>query len=425
MEPVTPAAAPGVDPNPGQGVKVSEIVRIKSEFYDNQLMKARTMMSYWQRQRETLEGIEVIFMEPGEHSINQYLSEFFNAWQDLSINPESEATRIALREQAVTLTNVVRDIYSRLFDLSNDLAAELEVSINEVNNLAREIASLNEDIVYLQSLGKKSNELLDERDKRLHELAELIDIRVVQKANGALEVIAGQRTLLHDDRYFELKMEYTEEGKVYLVNDRGMQLYPSGGKLESIIYSYNETFPCYMGHLDRMVEELVSRVNELHLQGYDLYGNQAGCFFAPLLQAAPGEKALPPSLRFRVAEEIIEDVNRIAASAKPQSPGDGSLALSIAGLSNERCIAQGTTTFSDYFRGFISQLGVEGRESERAVVAMRATMDQLEMVRESISGVSLDDEMLDMIQFQHAYNAASKFLSILDEMLFTLINELG
>ena len=103
MKALVPAAAPGVITPPGYGVEVSDISRVKSEFYDDQIRKGLTAQKYWERMKETTEAIESILQEPGESGINATLSEFFDAWQELSVNPENHAVRIGLREQAETL----------------------------------------------------------------------------------------------------------------------------------------------------------------------------------------------------------------------------------------------------------------------------------------------------------------------------------
>ena len=110
-------------------------------------------------------------------------------------------------------------------------------------------------------------------------------------------------------------------------------------------------------------------------------------------------------------------------------PGDGSVALKIArlreALTMEKDGGEGTATFSDFFRGVIANLGVEGRETQRMSVSLENVRDRIQERQEAVSGVSLDDEMLNMIQYQHAYNAAARFLNVLDEMLGVMFSEIG
>ncbi len=132
---------------------------------------------------------------------------------------------------------------------------------------------------------------------------------------------------------------------------------------------------------------------------------------------------------FQISDDI-EDTKSIAASSKwadldAEEPGNGHKALDIAGLREKMAMSDGTATFQEYLRGFIADLGVEGRESERMSHNMENVAGSMREQEQAISSVSLDDEMLDLLQFQHAYNAAAKFLSTFDQMLATLISEVG
>lgn len=441
MQALVPPAVPGVSTSPGYGVAVSDITRLKSEFYGEQIMKALTDQHYWERLGQTIDGIEAIFQEPDENGINIYLNEFFDAWQEVSVNPESYAARISLREQAVSLTGLVRDIYERLDEFKYDVEKELDTVISQVNSLAAEIAGLNEKITYLQALGQKSNEMLDERDLRLQELSELVDIRVNQRTNGSVEVLAGGRLLLHDNRSFELKKGFDESGKAFIENNLGAELSVKGGALRGMLESYNEVFPRYMDGLDDFVSALVEEVNDLHNEGYGLDGEKFGeegenhYFFEPNPEN-PGSAAKS----FAVAQHILDDPGRIAAASSIIEevegegtkiiplPGDGSNALKIAQL-RENLVSFGDeknkATFHDYYRGMIADLGVEGRETNRMLQSFITVADRLKEQQESVSSVSLDDEMLNMVQYQHAYNAAARFLNVFDEMLAILLSELG
>ena len=677
MKALVPAAVPGVETPPGYGVEVSDIERIRSEFYDNQIITAITNRSYWDRLSETLGSIETIFLEPGDMGINTALSDFFDAWQEVSVNPESYAVRISLREQAETLINVVGGIYERLDDLKFDLDKEISATVNDINGLAREIAELNKSIMFMQAIGKKSNEMLDERDKRLQELSEIINIRTIKKDNGGVEVLAGGRILVQDDRYFKLHTEeITDEDKlqdqIFIYNEMDSMLNITGGKLKGLLQSYNNEVFAYQRAVDELVFTLVLEVNALHREGSGLEGSVGVNFFEQWEDVMPGEIAIdklslelgaakdenitglnmekwpdynkllsgnytistgvvpddPPYLanaevaatyslnsdslvqeatvgddttlnssilfevtkvgddhvyvnyylyhtdkagntsfgegvkklytggedntleyssrnepgdilesltldlnladtgnfsagdkfvvnvaaagaadeqtyslahngdavhklvlnedtlngqanemkffqldknsgehrdviwyvtidelvdepeaasfsvepyqpqnindyihravkKFRISSEVRSDLAHIAAAESRDAVGDGANALSIARLRDAKVMQGDKATFHDYFRGMIAELGVAGREAERMTLAMGAVEVRMREHQESVSGVSLDDEMLNLIQFQHSYNAAAKFLSTIDEMLEVLINNTG
>ncbi|HAP31730.1 MAG TPA: flagellar hook-associated protein FlgK, partial [Firmicutes bacterium] len=395
LEALVPPAVPGVVTPPGYGVAVSRIDRVTSRFYTHQLMQGLTAEHYWGRLGETLGGIETMFLEPGETGINAQLGEFFDAWQELSVNPESFAARVSLREQAQALIGTVRDVYTRLDGLKYDLQKETEAVLPEVNTIAAEVAALNQKIVQLHALGKRSNEILDQRDLQLQELSKRLNIRVIERGNGSLEVQAGGRILLHDDHHYPLEL-LTEADRISIVNNIGAVLDVSGGTLEGLLESYNRVIPHYQEALDRLVYQLVGAVNGQHRAGLGLDGSLGNDFF----RALPEQNRAAAS--FSLDTNILADLNRIAAANATTGPGNGINALNIAGLRVQSLMGGGTATFHDYYRSMIANLGVEGREAARMHHAMQAATDSFRARQDAVAGVSLDDEMLSLIQFQHA-----------------------
>jgi len=681
LQALVPPAVAGVETPPGYGVDVSAINRIKSEFYNDQIRQSLTAESYWSQLGETLTTIEVIFLEPGETGINTYLGEFFDAWQEVSVNPENYATRVSLVEQAETLTGVIQEMYNGMEDLNRNLEKEIDNSISEINVLAEEIADLNKKIVFLRTTGKNSNELLDERDLRLQELSEIIDITVWEKSNGAVEVLAGERILLHDEVYFPLEKvvslnEATQEMEISIQNSLGFQLNLQGGELQGVMESFNSVLPFYRAALDDLVYNLVQEVNTIHREGYGLDGSTGLNFFETWVEPLPGdiiigtdsldsedlvlgadpqtnitgisfssgtkdsqkllngdysietelnytedssagiissygtnnqvlaggvdvaddndlnssilfevtkldgdqiylqysyshtkvndegeletvagegvkilsagelnedisfgsdadwtleldleledvlnfsvgdkfivqvaaaggtgsdhiklagtaegatetvyaitaqtgafegeqkweffqldestgehrkvtlfvevnglitepaaasfavgpfapensrEYIFQAAAKFKVNPYLLENKEAVAAAKTTDTPGDGTGALEIARLREKLVEEVGNTTFEDFFRGLMADLGVQGREAERLEANMHAIYENMVEQAESVAGVSLDDEMLNLVQYQQAYNAAAQFLSIFDEMLETLINEI-
>lgn len=420
LEALVPPAVPGVVTPPGYGVAISQIDRITSRFYNHQLMQGLTAEHYWGRLGETLEGIETMFLEPGETGINTHLGEFFDAWQELSVNPESFAARVSLREQAQALTGVVRDVYTRLDELRFDLQKETEAVLTEVNTIAAEVASLNQKIVQLQALGKRSNEMLDQRDLRLQELSKHLNIRIIERANGSLEVQAGGSILIHDNYHYPLEIFSPAGGQIGIRNYMGNVLEAGGGNLEALLESYNRVIPHYQEALDSLVYRLVDAVNRQHQAGVGLDGSTGNNFF----QALPGQNRAAAS--FSLHTDIRDNLSRIAAASLPATgPGNGANALNIAGLRAELVMSSDTATFHDYYRSMIAGLGVEGREAARMHQAMQAATEGFRARQDAVAGVSLDDEMLSLVRFQHAYTAAARYLSTLDSMLELMLNELG
>lgn len=418
LAPAVPALATGVSLVPGYGVEIRAITRIRSEFFHTQMMSSDSFLSYWESRLETLQGVETLFMEPGLNGLAGYLNDFFDFWQELSSSPESAATRMSLREQAISLTDAVGDTYLRLTDLQIEFRNELIKQVQEVNQLAAEVAVINDHIIFAGALGENPNALLDQLDLALEQLSGLMDIQVYRKNNGAVEILAGGRLLVQDQRHYDLSLQ-AEGGRLTVVSSREIPLELRSGRLKGLEESINAIIPGLQSQLDELVSILVEELNGLHSQGYGLDGETGRCFFAEIEGGS-----VPASLQFKLDEAVLGDVTVIAAASSPGEPGNGESALGMARLRDANIMGGGSASLMDSYRGMISSLGVEGRESRRMAEAFREAVDQLRSRHESVTGVNLDEEALSMIQYEHAWQAAANFMGHIDRMLEILFREL-
>ena len=417
---VAPPPVAGVSMAPGNGVTVTGVIRVRSEFYHTQMINTASQRTYWETRREIFQGAEIIFMEPDECGINQYLNDFFDTWTELASSPESMAVREGLREQAENLVGTVRNVYLRLEDQKINYLEELEMCIAEVNRLAGVLSELNDKVRFVDALGRQSNELLDQIDLALEELTQLVDVRVHYKENGTVEVFAGGRLLVQEEHSFPVALELGTDGERRLIAANGSPLELRSGRILGILDAVNDEIPALQQELDRLVAALVAEINSLHRSGYGLEGETGHDFFVEI-----EENGVPAALQFAVSVKILESAGHIAAASQPNQPGGGENALAIARLRDTRLDALGGASIVDFYRGIITSLGVEGQECERMAQAYSTAESLLREQHLSISGVSLDEEILNMIQFQQAWNAAARFISYVDEMLSVLFNELG
>lgn len=416
-----PALTGGLSPSPGYGVEVAAITRMRSEFYHNQAMNAYSYLAYWEMNLEAYGGAEIVFMEPGESGLSGYFGDFFDSWQELSGSPESAAVRMSLRKQAVSFTDAVRDTYLRLGDLKVELENEFEKRVREINELAAEVAVINEQVTFAGALGESPNALLDQLDLALEQLSGLVDIRVYHKESGAVEIFAGGRLLVQDQQCYGLSLE-ARDNELRLLSSRGVPLEMRSGRLKGLEEAVNRIIPGLQGQLDEIVGCLVENVNALHRRGYGLDGESGRVFFAEI-----EDGALPISLQFKLDEAVLNDSAVIAAASRwgdAGEPGNGENALAMSRLCNENLMGAGNVSLMDAYRGMISSLGVEGRESERMGSAFQEVYAQLQSQHESVTGVNIDEEALDMIQFGYAWQAAANFIGHIDRMLESLFREL-
>ena len=207
MAAVVPPIVSGPSMAPGRGVVITDILRVRSEFYHAQMVSTGSHKAYWEMRREAFQGMEAILMEPDDYGINKYLGDFFDTWQELSSSPEDIAVRSGLAENAVSLTKSVEDVYLRLEDTRLDLTGELYMRVDEVNRMADTIAEINDKLRFIGALQQKSNELLDQLDLAIEDLAKLVDIRVHHKANGTVEIFAGGRIMVQENQAFHVSVK--------------------------------------------------------------------------------------------------------------------------------------------------------------------------------------------------------------------------
>lgn len=409
-----PAGGPG---QLGSGVDVTAIRRVRDSFLDHQFRSETQTLGFWEARQEVLSQLEMIFLEPSENGLSSLLSEFWGAWHELNKNPESMPVRISLREKARGLTDTIRLMYNNIDGLRQGVALDLATKVEEVNSLAAQMVDLNQQIVKVSALGQQPNDLLDQRDLLLDTLSRRLNIALAYKPNGTVEVHAGNRVLVQESQAFTLRAEIGTTSASITWEKNGQPTDIRDGDLHSLLEAYNTLLPAYQDGLNELVSTLVERVNAEHLSGYGLNNATGINFFAPI---APGE--VPETLFFRLSDEVLADVNNIAAASGASQPGDGSVALAIARLRSRLTMQGDTVTFENYYQNLLARLGTEGEESGRLVSLQGQLVRSLEIRREEAAGVSLDEEMLKMVQFQYAYQAAARFAAQMDEMLDVLIN---
>lgn len=414
----------------GTGVKVSDITRAKDIFLDSQVRVQSWISGRWEMKRGVLSQIEDIFAEPSDRGLASSLSNFLNSWHDLVSNPESMAIRSAIREQGRALSNAFNQSYASLASLQSDANENIKMIVREINTYIEEIAGLNEQINEATAVGSTPNDLLDKRDLLVDKLAALIDIRVVQANNNQVNIFVEGRTLVREKEATLLVAEpegvsSALDGQTLLVtvswSDNLSLVNLSDGKIKGLLDLRDVMIVDYANKLNILAGTIIEEFNSAHSLGYGLNGVSGLDFFA-------GTNAMDMSL----SQDIIDDLNNIAAAEEDpiaiSGPGDSRNALVLAQLKdlNSHAVPEiDGSTYQDYFASFIAALGIESSEANRVFENQEFLLAQLENRRQSVSGVSIDEELANMVMYQRAYEAAARVVTIMDEMLETIINRMG
>lgn len=457
----------------GQGVEFDSIRRVRESFLDNQYYSQNKFYGEWSVRADTMDKLEAIFNEPTESGVRQTMEAFWNAWQDLSKEPDNLTARAVVKERALAMTDAFNYTAKQLADFRSDLTENINVKATQINTIVSQIANLNQEIYRVEGLGNNANDLRDQRDVLMDDLSKIVNV-TVERTDSGYNVSMGGVELVTGNA---VATEVTGDSLAASFASGDLH----SGEVAGMIFSRDQVLPTYQKQLDSMIRTMVEGeisvtlpagtvlpdgteldgvtytganrtlaadttvtvkgINGLHKLGYTLTDGQpaaGGDFFV----MKPGYSEFSAE-SIAVSGDIVNNVSNIASSLRVYTDADGNekvvrgngdLALLIAGLRNQRMnfdpSGAGGTFLTDgtpdeFFRAVVGQLGVQAQEAYRQFDNQAILINQVDSARMSVSGVSLDEEMSNLIKFQHAYNAAARAMTTYDEMLDKIINGMG
>lgn len=446
----------------GTGVEFDSITRVREKFLDDQYRNENTNFGSWSIQRDTLEKLEAIVNEPSKTGFRTVMDNFYKSWSDLSKNPEDVTARRIVKETTLALTDAMNQISRQLDSLSQDLDSNIAVKGNEIQGYLGNIANLNSAIVKVESLGDNANDLRDQRDLMADKLSKIMNITVTDTPQGyqvqmnGQELVTGGAVQVTVDSAF-LNNAYTAgtltNGEVHgmirsrdtLVSDYRKQMDDLANTLANgdidITIPAGSVLPennslGLTGAARTLTSDLkvtVKGLNGLHQLGYSMDGTNNGGL--PFFTAAGGGTAITAG-NISLNAEILADPNKIATSLRTTTAsgtetvikGNNTLANLIANLKDtpmKSADGLSSATIGAQFSAIVGQLGVQSQEAARQTSNSEFLVQQVDTRRQSVSGVSLDEEMGNMIKFQHAYSASARFMTTFDQLLDKLINSTG
>lgn len=558
----------------GQGTDVSSITRLKDDLLESRIVAQGNEESYWETRNKYYEMIESVYNEPNDISVRSNMDKFWQAWQELSMYPESDAARQVVVSRSESLTNSIQQQFKSLDAIGQQINGDIEATVKQINDFSRQIAALNHEIVRAKGMDDNPNDLMDRRDNLVEKLSHLINVTVVSKdpdefmvhtdgqviVQGSLarqiesvgqidnngygklvwadtkldaEFRGGQLGALlelrdkdvrnqiqslntmtlnfadlvndvhrnavgknnvsgldfftqHDfientqgnydrngdgieDTSYIFRITGTNELKqneqiglegimTFNANGENVQVrYFASDTVADVINRINDSNGEVKAYLDRNNQLVLKATSSANLENPDFvirYIEDSGLFltgYSGILQNSGEEGAYNfaqanavnalssaqfsvaplanPSAYIEINPQIKNDIQSVAA-AFPNSQGyasssDGRAAVEMAAIRNTKIMIGSERTFDDYFADTVTNVGLKGEQAENQFTSYTKIMNDLRDLRDSISGVNIDEELADIIKFQHGYNVAAKFVSVQDELLNTLINRLG
>jgi flagellar hook-associated protein 1 FlgK len=351
------------------------------------------------------------------------MSEFWNAWQDLTNNPSGSVERTVLVAKSEMLTTTFSKNYEDLQKIQRDIDWNIKGAVEDINRLSANMVDLNQKIIQVESGGHMANDYRDQRDLVLKELSELIDIDSFEDANGGVTVSVGSgQALVEGTHTYKLSTQADASGHqdVTWLDSSGNPVTItnniSKGKLKGWLDARDVDIEKSLNKLDTLAQNLMTEVNSLHATGYGLDGSTGNDFFTGVTTAAG----------IQVNALIASDVNQIAAAESfnlvpGDKPGDNDNAIAIAKLQESQTMNGNTATFGAYYDSMVSDVGLVVQQATSYYDHQSQMVLQVENYRESISGVSIDEEAVNLIKYQNAYQAAAKLITTADEMLETVL----
>lgn len=399
----------------GDGVAVGEVRRMVDPLLDTRVRREHAALSYLATSQTILTRVEEGIGEPGTKGVHAALLDFRNAWQDLALNPGGEAARQQVLGRAETLAQALRIQVSNVAGEEADQRVHLNNVVSEVNTAAAGLADLNRSILVTEQNGTDAGTLRDQRDQLALRLAELTGAATTVRPDGQFDVTVGGQQLVSGNEAgtFVVASGVTPTGdadgspitfRIDASWGSTALASPPGGELGAVSDVLSTVLPSYRAGLDGIAADLAAAVNAQHALGYDAAGVAGGTFFSfdPLVGAASLQVA-------------ITDPSLVAASSLTGGARDGSNADALSRAGDA----------SGAYQRLVNGFGTRVAALERQTANQGALAGALDDAWEQQAGVNLDEETVNMVMAQRAYEAAARLMTTLDEVLDTLINRTG
>lgn len=412
----------------GSGTSITRVERINDEYIEKQLRNGGRDMSYMEEKDIMLRQAEDIFNEMGGEGLNRLIAKFHNEFRRLSNEPDNEAVRQSVREGAQAMVNDFHRLRSEIEEVRKHVDSRIEGYTREINANAEQVRELNVKIKVMEAAGGSANDLLDKRDQALRKLGSFMDLNMHKDGEGAYTIdVRGVGPLVSGSEVLPFSVERSpadDQGKTENAldlktagNAKGNVTHQvKGGKVGALLEVRDGMLSSIQSRLDELAYTLSTAVNDVHQHGFTRAGHQGIDFFKQPIEMERAAEFL------ELSDEVRANVNNIAAAAEQDSPGDNRIAIAISTLQGARLMNDGKSTMDDFYNSIISDVGVVSAKNKFGMNQQKDIMIQLGKMRDQISGVSIDEETANLMQFQQAFGASAKVIQVADECLKTVLD---
>ena len=394
----------------GQGVTLAQVNGIRDQVVELGLQQALQQQGQINSNLQSLTQVESLFNEAQGAGLQAPLSQFFNSLQSLSTNPTDPSLRQSVLSAAQTLAGAFNQASAGLSQVQTGLNQSIPQTVTEINQLTAQIAQLNGQVESAQGSGANPSELIDQREQLIEQLSGLVGVNNIKASDGSITLTTSSGALLvAGQEYYALSTAPTSSGNQDVFS-QGQDVTSglTGGTLGGYLQALNQGVTPAQNNLDNLAANIISAVNSQQQAGYDLNGDPGTNLFSPLSGTSDAGAAAQMSV-------AISDPSKIAASSDG-TPGNNGNAIAMANIENQSLAGLGGQSVMDYYSNFVTGIGNQVQQATNQQTAEDLVVQQLQNQKASVSGVSLDEESANLIQYQTAYAASARVVSVVSQI---------
>jgi flagellar hook-associated protein 1 FlgK len=407
----------------GTGADAVAISQLRDTLLDQQIQGETSVTSFLQSQQtalqyaqsgigEQLQGSTATGGVGSTGGLATDLSGLFNSFQDLSTSPSSLTSRQAVISQAQQLTAQFNQLDQRLTAINGQLNQSVQTDVASANQLLSDIAGLNNQIAGAEAGTGAANDLRDLRQQKIETLSQLVNVQSSADSNGDVNLSVGGQLLVSGGSVQDTLQSYDSGGGQLLVRtaSAGAPLTLTGGSIAGTIDARDGALKSLQDGVNNLASQLISQVNTAYRTGYDLNGNTGADLFTGTNASDIGVNAA-----------LANDPSALQASGVAGAAGNNQVVLALAQMANTSQAGLGNQTFAQSYNGTITGLGTALNSVNSQLDDQTAVQSMMQNQRDSVSGVSIDDEMTNLVMFQRAFQASAHLVSVVDQMLSTVV----
>lgn len=406
----------------GGGVEGREAVRVADKFVDKRLTSATSLEGEATARAKTVADLDGIFAED-EGGIGASLDAFEGAVSDLAANPSDMTTRTAFLAAADQLTLSFRQASDTLTNARADANGRIVSEVDELNGKLDQIGSLNAQILEGSSAGQDVSTLLDNRDQIVRDIAEKVPVTVIEDRGSTVSLLlGGSRNLVApngDVSHLTTTVDSNGDRQVARETSSGPEDVTSlltTGSLAGYINGRDGAIADARNSLDQLAFDISSAYNTAHSAGFGLDGSTGNNLFEPQAAVAGAASAMA------VSSDVAGQPAKIAAGTATGVNGDNRNALAMRDLADASIALGGTASANGALAQIVGAAGSAVQSANNRADHATATRDQAQALRDSVSGVSSDEEMVNLMRYQRAFQASLRVIETADMMLGELLN---